>query len=87
MIMRTNNWQLCSKKAPPQYTRIEIKDYKNKRYIGYRYGNKYYETFGNYVIKNPYKWRYIPQDSWIWEEVKHRIKNPGNMEVAYIDNL
>lgn len=83
--MKINNWQLCSKNPPPQYTRVEIKDTRRKRYIGYRYKDKYYETFGNYIIKDPYKWRYIPQGSLIQAEIKQKIKSFGNMEVAFSD--
>lgn len=85
--MRTNNWQLCSKNPPPEYTRVEIKDKNRRRYIGYRCRNVYYETFGNYIIKNPYRWRYIPQGSYLWEEIKRRVKSSGNLEVAYSDNV
>ena len=69
-----NPWRLCSLNPPPQYVRLEIK-VKDKKdtYIGYRYGNKYYESIGNYIIENPYKWRFIPQGSYLWEEIRKRI--------------
>lgn len=85
--MRINNWQLCSKNPPPEYTRVEIKDTKSRKYIGYRCNQKYYETFGNYIIPDPFKWRYIPQGSFLWEEIKRKIRVSGNMEVAYSDNM
>ena len=45
-----NPWRLCSLNPPPQYVRLEIK-VKDKKdtYIGYRYGNKYYERAKKYM--------------------------------------
>lgn len=71
-----NSWQLCSKNPPPQYTRVEIKSLFGKRYCGYRYKNQYYSTFGNFIIKDPYKWRWIPETSALYAEILHRIKTP-----------
>lgn len=79
--MRINNWQSCDKNPPSQYTRVEIRDKNRKTYIGYRYGNTYYETFGNYIIPNPVKWRYIPQGSYLFETIKEKIKERGVGEV------
>lgn len=81
--MRINNWQLCSKNPPPEYTRVEIRDKDRHTYIGYRYLNRYYETFGNYIIQDPIKWRYIPQNSYLLEEIKQRLKNIKEGEIVY----
>lgn len=82
--MLTNPWQLCSTSPPDQYIRCEIKDRKGKRYIGYRCRNTYYETIGNYVIKEPYKWRYVPKGSEIWQSIEDKIYDFMKMkEVVY----
>jgi len=78
-----NNWQLCSKNPPPQYTRVEIKTKDGKHYVGYRCAYTYYETIGNYIIKDPHKWRWIPEYSYLLETVKDKIKKNGMMEVGY----
>lgn len=73
--MSVNNpWRFCDTDPPEQYVRVEIKSKDNKRYVGYRYKNRYYETIGNYVVKKPYKWRYIPVGSFLWNEITEKIK-------------
>lgn len=69
-----NPWNDCKYNPPPQYNRVEIKDKHNKHYIGYRYQNNYYETFGNYIIPEPYKWRWIPANSPLFYEIKNKLK-------------
>lgn len=69
-----NPWRLCKDDPPKQYIRIEIKSKNNDRYIGYRYLDHYYETIGNYIISDPYKWRYIPVGSYLWNEIVERIR-------------
>ena len=80
-----NPWNYCDTNPPEEYVRVEIKSRDKRRYVGYRFKNKYYETIGNYVIKNPYMWRYIPVGSILWEDIKEKICNlsMGNEEVAY----
>lgn len=78
-----NNWQLCCKNPPPQYTRIEIKKLNGERCVGYRCKNTYYETLGNYIISDPYKWRWIPKTSTLLAEIKEKIKSNSLMEVGY----
>ena len=73
-----NPWRNCKTDPPEQYTRIEIKSKDNEKYIGYRYLDNYYETFGNYIIRNPHKWRYIPVGSYLWNEIVDRIKKLSN---------
>lgn len=72
--MTDNPWRYCSAEKPPEYTRIQIRDRNHNTYIGYRYKNRYYETIGNYSINDPYKWRYIPVGSYLWDEIKEKIK-------------
>lgn len=74
--MISNKWKSCKYNPPYQYTRVEIKSRDGTRYVGYRYKDTYYETFGNYVIPDPYKWRKIPEESWLWHEIKRRLANP-----------
>lgn len=83
--MPKNPWKYCDRNKPPEYTRIQIKDRDKIKYVGYRCKNTYYETIGNYVIKNPWQWRYIPVGSYLWEEVKDKIKglSVGCGEVSY----
>lgn len=87
--MISNPWRYCNTDKPPEYTRIQIKDKHNVKYIGYRCKGTYYETIGNYVIKNPYMWRYIPVGSYLWEEIRNKIRNLscGYGEVAYNDSI
>lgn len=73
-----NRWRSCKYNPPMQYTRVEIKDHSGKRYVGYRYKQDYYETFGNFKIADPYKWRRIPEESWLWKEIRMRLLNPNN---------
>lgn len=77
-----NPWRSCIFNPPPQYTRVEIKSKVNKRYIGYRYKNTYYETIGNYVIQDPDKWRYIPVGSTLWQEIKQKLSTSYSYGVA-----
>lgn len=78
-----NKWQDCKQNPPPEYTRIEIKDSNNKHYVGYRYQQKYYETYGNWLIKNPRKWRYIPATSYLLVELKEKLSNIWGSETVY----
>lgn len=78
-------WQSCKDNPPPEYTRIEIRDTNNKHYIGYRYKNKYFETYGNWVIKYPLLWRHIPVGSYLLVELKEKLNGRWGMENAYAD--
>lgn len=69
-----NPWRYCDKEKPPEYTRIEIRDKEYVKYVGYRYKKSYFETIGNYLIKNPYQWRYIPIGSYLWNEILDKIR-------------
>lgn len=71
--MFENPWRYCSKEKPPEYVRVEIKNAYCQHYVGYRYKNKYYETIGNFIIEDPFQWRYIPVGSYLWEEIKSKI--------------
>lgn len=68
-----NPWHNCDTDPPPQYLRVEIKDDGKNRYVGYRYKKQYFETIGNYVINNPKAWRYIPEGSYLFNDIKQRI--------------
>ena len=82
-----NPWRYCKTDPPNQYIRIEIKSKNNRRYVGYRCNNRYYETIGNYIIPDPYMWRHIPVGSYLWNEIVEKIRNlaagDGEKEVAY----
>lgn len=83
-----NPWRDCEKDPPMQYKRVEIKNRKNVRYCGYRYKNKYYESFGNYIIPEPYMWRFIKDKSFMAEWIKDKInslrsREGANTEYAY----
>ena len=84
-----NLWRYCDKEKPPEYNRIEIRDKQYVKYVGYRYKNTYFETIGNYIIKDPYQWRYIPVGSYLWNEIIEKIKNMPyiNGEVATSDSV
>ena len=84
-----NPWRDCKIDKPPEYTRVQIKNTNGKKFIGYRYKNKYYETIGNYVIDSPYMWRYIPVGSYLWTEIVKQINKAyyTQGEVAYVDKL
>lgn len=79
-----NGWRDCLKNPPPEYVRVEIKTTEKEKIPGYRYKHKYYSTFGNFVIDNPVKWRYIPTGSYLYELIKRKL-NSGlkQQEVAY----
>ena len=81
--MIDNPWRFCDTDPPSQYMRVEIKTKNGKKYVGYRYKKNYYETIGNYIIKNPYKWRMIPVGSYLWNEIKEKIVSSSQLEVAY----
>lgn len=83
--MTKNPWRYCNNDKPPEYIRILIRDKKKTQYIGYRCKNTYYETIGNYVIPNPWQWKYIPVGSYLWNEIKERIHSISVEcgEVAY----
>lgn len=80
-----NPWRMCDTDPPNEYIRVEIKTKDRERKVGYRYKINYYETIGNYLIKNPYQWRYIPVGSYLWAEIKDKIRSLSmeNGEVAY----
>lgn len=80
---KRNPWHNCKSDPPPQYHRVEIKDKNNDRYIGYRYGNTYYETYGNYLIKNPTCWREPPKGSQLLADIKEKIHINIGGEAAY----
>ena len=83
-----NPWRYCDRDKPPEYVRIQIRDKQNMKYVGYRYKKQYYETIGNYLIKNPYQWRYIPVGSCVWEEIKQRIHiNNKEAVVSYEQDI
>lgn len=79
-------WKDCEKDPPKQFLRIEIRDKQNKKYIGYRFGRYYFESFGNYVIKEPTYWRIPPKGSPLLSELKEKIHTIIEGEPAY-DNL
>lgn len=68
-----NNWKSCKKNPPPMYKRIEIKCKDGSRCIGYRYDKDYYETYGNYLIKNPMWWRFPPEGSALVTELLEKL--------------
>lgn len=68
-----NAWKDCIKNPPPEYVRVEVKTLENEKIAGYRYKQKYYSTFGNYVIDNPVKWRHIPRGSYLYELIKKKL--------------
>ena len=72
--MLDNPWRSCKTEKPPEYLRIEIKDIYCTKYVGYRYRDTYFETIGNFIIENPYQWRHIPVGSYLWNEVKEKIR-------------
>ena len=83
-----NPWRLCDATPPEEYVRVEIKSKDGNRFIGYRYQRKYYTTIGNYLINDPYKWRYIPVGSFLWNEIRKAIKSLSYGEdVAYACKL
>ena len=82
----SNPWRFCDTENPPEYVRIQIKDRYNTKYVGYRCKHTYYEAIGNYVIKQPFQWRYIPVGSYLWAEIKDKIKSlsyGGEEETVY----
>ena len=80
MIM---GWRDCVKDPPQEYYRVEIRDKQNKRYIGYRYGRKYFETYGNYLIKEPTYWREPPKGSKLISELQEKLRINVGGDVAY----
>ena len=56
-------WISC-KKPPLPFLRVEIKDDRERIYLGFYVGFKcWLETDGHEVIKNPKYWRFIKKDS------------------------
>lgn len=53
-------WTKCSK-PPTPFTRVEIKDRFNNKYLGYYTGAVYLESEGHKLIKSPKYWRYLPK--------------------------
>jgi len=66
-------WKSCIKDPPKQFLRIEIKDKQKRHYIGYRFGHLYFETYGNYIIKEPMYWRLPPNGSELIKELREKI--------------
>lgn len=83
--MKLNPWRDCKKDPPNQYTRVEIRNKSGERFLGYRYSKDYYETYGNYLIKNPMSWRYPPKGSKLLTELKEKLYNIiiGDTEYGY----
>ena len=79
---RKNPWRDCDTDPPRQYLRVEIKDDERIHYVGYRYRKQYFESIGNYIIKNPKKWRYIPEESHLFNDIKQKIINSESVSVA-----
>lgn len=77
-----NPWHDCETNPPRQYLRVEIKDVHKIQYIGYRYKKQYFESIGNYIIENPKVWRYIPEGSYLFNDIKQKIMGSGSVEVA-----
>lgn len=67
-------WNNCTKDPPKQFERIEIKDKQNNRYIGYRFGRLYFESYGNYEIKYPRFWRVPPKESQLLADLKEKLR-------------
>ena len=51
----------------------EIKNIKGKRYCGYRYKKQYYESFGNFIIPDPFKWRFIKDEGFMAEWIRNKL--------------
>ena len=81
--MKTNPWRDCRTDPPKQYFRVEIRDKKNKRYIGYRCNKTYYETYGNYVIKDPRLWRFPLEGSELLTSLKEKLHTFFEGDLAY----
>lgn len=68
-----NPWRDCIDDPPMQYKRVEIKNIKGKRYCGYRYKKQYYESFGNFIIPDPFKWRFIKDEGFMAEWIRNKL--------------
>ena len=81
-----NPWRYCKNNPPDQYVRCEIRNQKGIKYVGYRCGDTYYESIGNYIIKVPYMWRRVPEGSRLWETINQKIHNYffGDLEDAEV---
>lgn len=66
-------WNLYSKQKPDLYTRLDIKDKKGKKYIGFYIGNgTFLESKGKNVIKNVVKWKPYEGKRKIFHEENYR---------------
>ena len=74
-------WKNCRTNPPPEYHRVEIKDKQNNRYIGYKCGSEWFETYGNYLIKKPMYWREPPEGSTLLAELKEKLRITGGETV------
>ena len=62
------HWHPCKKDPPEPYKRVEIKDSKGKRYIGYYTDQKLYlESVHHDVIDDARLWRSLPTPNETWD--------------------
>lgn len=62
-------WTLFDKQEPDLYTRLDVKDKRGRKYIGFYIGNKIFlETKGKKVIKNVNKWKIYEGKEKIFDE-------------------
>lgn len=80
-----NEWKDCIQSPPPEYVRVEIKTKDLEKIPGYRYRHEYYKTFGNSIITNPDKWRYIPMESSLYKYIKRKLVDEIKSEVVAYD--
>ena len=84
--MKANPWRDCKTDPPRNYVRVEIRDKKDDHFIGYRCDKQYYETYGNYLIKEPRLWRFPPKGSALITELKEKLHTFLGGEIAYDTN-
>lgn len=76
-----SDWKSCKNDPPLPYIRIEIKDKKNKKYIGFYTTDKVYLTsVGKEIIKQPKYWRYLRTPDETWDGVKLGWLFPSRQE-------
>ena len=64
-----NRWHPCKRRPPTPYTRVEIKDSKGKRYIGYYTDHGVYlESVHHNVIEDARLWRSLPTPNATWDD-------------------
>lgn len=71
--MEANPWRDCKTDPPRNYVRVEIRDKKDEHFIGYRCDKQYYETYGNYLIKEPRLWRFPLEGSELLTTLKEKL--------------